>query len=904
MVVRWACLLLLPTIVASTSPNLPITLTVDGRTRHAILHLPPPPPSSTAAARASPERLPLVFNWHAMMEDMGQQQGLSDLDRVADLHRFAVVYPQGFAEASVLSYKLGGYTHNGGGCCSSANSEGIDDVAFARALLEHVAAMGQIDTRRSSSTPAASTAAPTSSSPHTSATAAPWWGIDRRRVYATGFSNGGFMVNRLACEASDLFAAVASVSGILAPRNNPVMDPNGTAGNFTCTPGRPVPVLHVHGTEDPLVDYNGNTFMGWDGVVNFTEAWAARNGCHEAPVTVFTNSTNSTSGTTNGSDTTNSNTDTTKFTGDTTKDNATTNVNTDTTNGTGDITNGNASPSTPPTSPSSVHCVSRCGGMQNVTLCTITGGKHAWPGGRCGGSLGPCALHLGPLGTLTIASPALIHTADEIWRFFSAASMPAADEASGRKVGAEEGREAEKKGTYLVPPSSSPSALVAVSLSTGDRCLRPVAGTPVVGGAAVDMEDSHAKSDWNMDMNTGALSAIATQRGVDGSAGAGAGTGGALAAVRLCLAAVTCDENASLVLREVVHSDANTGDANDHAGGCMVFRAGQIRSPLCGMCVDPEGYEHTAVLSRCSTGGASSFRANRIPGADRDSPVSGDATRGRPRISNGTSTPSCSTGIGAEVPWIDCRFQSAPEYGPLPPTSVQFTTSDTPTAALFAHAETCEAGNTLELAPGFEVLVEGGHYNAVWLETQPMGGATYGVRNLTLALNNQLVFMRTQREDGRLPGMVTRAKGAQPSASGIVHPTYSYPGNANRSMLQGFYMASPAVDVAWLMNRSLADESPTPTPTSSSPSSLSSKAVASRTSTKAYLVELAAVLVKFERWLWAARNSTHGVLWLPGTADTGEDGSDKCVMDDDDMEEGNKQREKRKKERKKERGQT
>ena len=75
MAVRCAWLLLLPTVFASA--NLPITLTVDGRTRHAILHLPPPPPpSATGAASASAEQLPLVFNWHAMMEDMGQQQGL------------------------------------------------------------------------------------------------------------------------------------------------------------------------------------------------------------------------------------------------------------------------------------------------------------------------------------------------------------------------------------------------------------------------------------------------------------------------------------------------------------------------------------------------------------------------------------------------------------------------------------------------------------------------------------------------------------------------------------------------------------------------------------------------------------------------------------------------------------
>ena len=87
---------------------------------------------------------------------------------------------------------------------------------------------------------------------------------------------------------------------------------------------------------------------------------------------------------------------------------------------------------------------------------------------------------------------------------------------------------------------------------------------------------------------------------------------------------------------------------------------------------------------------------------------------------------------------------------------------------------------------------EGGHYNAIWLETQPMGGASYGVRNLRLALNNQLAFMRTQRQDGRLPGMVSRPKQYTPSTpAGTIHPTYSYPGNANHSMLQGFYMARP-----------------------------------------------------------------------------------------------------------------
>ena len=114
----------------------------------------------------------------------------------------------------------------------------------------------------------------------------------------------------------------------------------------------------------------------------------------------------------------------------------------------------------------------------------------------------------------------------------------------------------------------------------------------------------------------------------------------------------------------------------------------------------------------------------------------------------------CSTGISALQPWSDCKFNST-GFAPLPRTSVRFKTADTQMQALFTHAETCEAANVLQFAADFPVLVEGGHYNAVWLETQPMGGAMYAVRNLSLAVHNQLVFMRTQRQDGRLAGMVT-----------------------------------------------------------------------------------------------------------------------------------------------------
>jgi hypothetical protein len=98
-----------------------------------------------------------------------------------------------------------------------------------------------------------------------------------------------------------------------------------------------------------------------------------------------------------------------------------------------------------------------------------------------------------------------------------------------------------------------------------------------------------------------------------------------------------------------------------------------------------------------------------------------------------------------------------PLYGPLPPTSVQFTSTDKAFGGLLAHAEDQEALNVhpfLASPIDFPILVEGAQFHAAWLETQPMGGAMYATRNMRIAVNNQLVFMRTQRADGALPGQV------------------------------------------------------------------------------------------------------------------------------------------------------
>lgn len=62
--------------------------------------------------------------------------------------------------------------------------------------------------------------------------------------------------------------------------------------------------------------------------------------------------------------------------------------------------------------------------------------------------------------------------------------------------------------------------------------------------------------------------------------------------------------------------------------------------------------------------------------------------------------PPCATGIAADAPWSTCTLATTPTYDPLTSTSVSFSTSDNVTQALFSHAESCEANNTVQMAPG------------------------------------------------------------------------------------------------------------------------------------------------------------------------------------------------------------
>jgi hypothetical protein len=86
-------------------------------------------------------------------------------------------------------------------------------------------------------------------------------------------------------------------------------------------------------------------------------------------------------------------------------------------------------------------------------------------------------------------------------------------------------------------------------------------------------------------------------------------------------------------------------------------------------------------------------------------------------------------------------------------TSVDFKTSDSLLMDLYRAAETTLKNNEQDFA-GRTVLIEGGGYNGLWLETQPMGGEMYAKRNITAAMNNTLLFIEYQKPNGRFPGMI------------------------------------------------------------------------------------------------------------------------------------------------------
>lgn len=90
--------------------------------------------------------------------------------------------------------------------------------------------------------------------------------FDESRVYVTGFSAGGGMAHRLACERAERVAGIGTVAAAISEL------PEG------CNPSRPVPLMHFHGAEDRIVPIGGEAPFLPD-IGEWIEGWAERNEC-------------------------------------------------------------------------------------------------------------------------------------------------------------------------------------------------------------------------------------------------------------------------------------------------------------------------------------------------------------------------------------------------------------------------------------------------------------------------------------------------------------------------------------------------------------------------------------------------------------------------------------------------
>lgn len=135
--------------------------------------------------------------------------------------------------------------------------------------------------------------------------------------------------------------------------------------------------------------------------------------------------------------------------------------------------------------------------------------------------------------------------------------------------------------------------------------------------------------------------------------------------------------------------------------------------------------------------------------------------------------------------------------------SVTFSTTDTSLQNLFDLAEKKAADNVRIFSPSYKVLVEGGEYPFVWVETQPVGGVVYAKRNLEVAYNNVTIFLKNQAKSGRVPGMIIPMNNNIWGLTDLVKADNGYLGLFSET-LQGFFVPGPALELHYLLNKDTA----------------------------------------------------------------------------------------------------
>ncbi|MCH2233374.1 MAG: hypothetical protein MK078_03890 [Crocinitomicaceae bacterium] len=173
-----------------------LTITHDGLVREYLLYIPTSYNSSNAT--------PLVMNFHGFGGLASEYMDYADMRSLADAENFILVYPQGTC--------LNGSSHWNTSLLGGDNKSTADDFGFVEAMLSQISLE---------------------------------YNVDSERIYACGYSNGGMFAYGLANYKSELVAGVASVSGTMLDFDGPTT--------------HPMPVIHLHGTSDGVIPYNGSS---------------------------------------------------------------------------------------------------------------------------------------------------------------------------------------------------------------------------------------------------------------------------------------------------------------------------------------------------------------------------------------------------------------------------------------------------------------------------------------------------------------------------------------------------------------------------------------------------------------------------------------------------------------------
>jgi len=175
-------------------------------------------------------KMPVIVSLHGRLGTGEGMMGFADFRPIAQEEKFIIVCPNGINR----SWNDGRPT--------PAQKKEINDVKFIDQLITYI-----LNTYHG----------------------------DASRVYVTGMSNGGFMSSRLACELNSRIAAVAVVGASMDK-------------DMAYHPNKPIPIMYIQGTKDPLVPFEGGTMKGAGGEIygheDILKLWADTDHCNNAPV--------------------------------------------------------------------------------------------------------------------------------------------------------------------------------------------------------------------------------------------------------------------------------------------------------------------------------------------------------------------------------------------------------------------------------------------------------------------------------------------------------------------------------------------------------------------------------------------------------------------------------------------